>query len=441
MLGMVLLLSPVLLGQSSGRFLGDFALPTTELSRIPDNSPARIQAMDYILAPLSEIGPQLNRVITDPFMAPRVQFRVEQDRQRGLTYLLFENEIMDSQTLGKSFPLSAAGNFVIRRNHRDGKIDQIKFFLGQGPHVFLRFFPMGQNQSRASFFAYNDNVPLFDDLILPVNIERLLSLPTRDLLLLLSGNRQWSRFLVPEDLEEYTSVQQMVKILRPLLPTLPDAEDGAMDENGMLMKIESLLYTGLPGFNCSGFAKWVADGVYYQMTGRFMGIEELKEKHLDLRGSALGLEFEDLRDPYFGLDWTRNIARVLSEARYGVTFSPEDLDVREVPFFEYIEDKGYEVSDLWQTMYLLALTDPGAWYLGSVNGEFGSSPVLWQHYHVVTFFPYFDSNGLFRVVVMERNVESGIDSLIRRYPRDYMHLVRLPTPQGATYAPPIIHVQ
>ncbi|WP_037544769.1 hypothetical protein [Spirochaeta lutea] len=398
---------------------------STVFSQIPDNGRARVENLDYITAPLYELTPN-SRIIDDPMTGFRVRMRVEVQEARGFTYIIFENEVREPDRSLGIFPLVGAGNFVIRRNHEDGKIDQIKVFLGQGPHVYLRLSPQ-KVKSTASFYAYNDQEALFNNLPLPVSIERVLGLPTRDLLFLLEGSIQWASLIPRGNSYDYEFIQEMVQKLREELPHLPDAEDGAMDDQGRLVKIESMLSTGLPGFNCSGFAKWVADGVYHELTGSYLGIPSLKQKHLDLRGSALALELEDLRDPYFGLDWTRNIATAINTRHYGVQLEPEDSDVRTVPFFEYVEDLGYPVRDLWQIMYFLALDNPGSWYLGSVNGEFGQDPVLWQHYHVVVFFPYIDDQGNFRVVVMERNLETGIDNLIRRYPQEYMHLVQLPS--------------
>lgn len=427
----------------SGRFLRGFS--QQQIVDLPDSSPVRIQLMELITGPLSELNSGLNQVIQHPFLSQRVRFRIEQDRDRGFTYLIFENEVLLSQTNSRNviagpFPLVSPGNMVIRRTHQSGAIDQIRFFLGQGPHVFLRFFPHGTNQTRASFFAYNDLIPLIDDMILPFPIERILSLPVEELIVVLSGNGQWSRFLHPTSVYDYELIEAMVTQLRPLLPSLPDMDDGAMDQYGRFVSINSQMPRTLPGLNCSGFAKWVADGVYagYSQNNLYMAIEPLKEKHFDLRGSALALEFEELRDPYFGLDWTRNIAQTLAQTRSGIDHHPEDMDVRQVPFFQYTEDVGYSVRDLWQILYLLAITEPGHFYLGSINGEFGANPVLWQHYHVVVLFPYFDLNGVFRVAVMERNVETGVNSLIERYAQHYIHLVGIRAAQQGRYLPPLV---
>ena len=211
-----------------------------------------------------------------------------------------------------------------------------------------------------------------------------------------------------------------------------------MDEDGRLVFIESLvLQDQQPGFNCSGFAKWIVDGLYMGLYGSFLPIEPLKTKHVELRGHRWSEPREDDRDPYFGLDWTRNLATaVLSAERGGLEIHPEAADVRQIPFTEYVEDVGFPVSRLAQIMYLLAVRDPGYFYLASVNREFGSEPRLNQHVHVAVLFPYFDQDERFHVAVMERNVETTLESLDRRYHSDNVHLVRVRA--DVSYTPPLI---
>jgi len=110
--------------------------------------------------------------------------------------------------------------------------------------------------------------------------------------------------------------------------------------------------------------------------------------------------------------------------------------VKSVPFFDYFEDVGYRVRDLDLILFLLARVEPGYFYLGSINRDFGTDPVLKQHVHIAAFFPYFDENGVFHTVVMERNNETRLASLKNRYPSDHVHLVRLPVSEG--YNPPFV---
>ena len=70
-----------------------------------------------------------------------------------------------------------------------------------------------------------------------------------------------------------------------------------------------------------------------------------------------------------------------------------------------------------------------------------------EHVHLLLFMlnlvfivllPYFDASGAFRVAVMERNLQTSISSLVRRYGAEYVHLVRI-DPRGA-FDPPAIPV-
>ncbi len=57
------------------------------------------------------------------------------------------------------------------------------------------------------------------------------------------------------------------------------------------------------------------------------------------------------------------------------------------------------------------------------------------HDHVVVIFPYVDARQVFRVAVFERSVETSLDSLSRRYPGDFVHLVRFDV--GGDFQPPM----
>ena len=242
----------------------------------------------------------------------------------------------------------------------------------------------------------------------------------------------WSLVMAPFPGPGDTRLQQIVQTLRGRLRTLRDMDDGAMDASGRLVSIA----TGKPapsgrgGFNCSGFAKWVIDGFYFPLVGSLTNIDALRSRDSDLLGKAWTAKFEEEQDPYFGLDWSRGLARTLASARTGQMPGPEALDVTVSDRFTHLKDVGYSVEDLPGLLYFLARSRPGMIYLGSVNASSsgapdGSSVLLRQHHHVVVLFPFFDEGGDFHAVVMERNKETGVPSLIRRYKGQYINLVKV----------------
>ena len=178
----------------------------------------------------------------------------------------------------------------------------------------------------------------------------------------------------------------------------------------------------------------MVDGFYAPLTGRDTDIVALKSRD-SMRGGKWSARFEEELDPYFGLDWTRGLARSLAQARTGSVPGDGDVDVRDADHVPYVRDVGYPVPRLRLVLYFLARRDPGAFYLGSVNAASRETsqegtPTLRQHHHVIVLLPYFDSRGVFQVVVMERNVETSLASLNRRYAEEYVHLVRLDSTGG-----------
>ena len=386
---------------------------------VPENFEARRALRETIVAPRREVMRSGERVISQVVGAEAVRYEVR--RQNGHFYLLFTNRE------DNGFAVYNRGSYIIKRRLDDGAFVQVKIFYRSDPGFFVRIFPEGE---RTVMDLYVGGVRTYHDVVLPASFGNVLIEPfaavqrmTRDII-------RWDQLQRGYPLSVYEPVAGMVETARRELPYLPDAEDGAMDADGNLVFIESLVMQDqLPGFNCSGFAKWICDGIVHPATGNFLDIEPLKEKHLDLRGHQWSRLQEDARDPYFGLDWSRNLARHL--AAVGATGvreelpHPEALDVRSAPFSRYVEDVGFPVAELPRIMYFLALREPGHFYIASLNREFGQDPPLRQHVHVAVLFPYFTADGHFRTVVMERNVETSLESLERRYGEDYIHLVRV----------------
>ncbi len=267
---------------------------------------------------------------------------------------------------------------------------------------------------------------------LPSRFQDLLTAPFARIIELSRSSVDWSLVLAPAQGPGDVRVERIVRDLRGLLGSLRDMDDGAMNAEGRLVFIASgkPAPAGKGGFNCSGFAKWVIDGFYLPLTGSLTHINTLRSRDSDLLGKAWSARFEEEQDPYFGLDWSRGLARTLEDARTGKMPGPEALDVTDSERFTHVKDVGYRIEDLRPLLYFLARSRPGTFYLGSVNARSrgvppGASMLLRQHHHVVVFFPYFDDAGDFHPVVMERNKETSVASLVRRYPAEYINLVKL----------------
>jgi hypothetical protein len=386
---------------------------------VPENGEARALLRDTIFAPIGEAAARTPLVV-EQSDGEKVSYHGE--KQAGALYLVFANR------QGRGYPLAGTGTFIIKRSLRDGSFLHAKVFLQNDPGCYLRLFPR-DDRTVMDIVLFGE--PFQSEVALPVPFERVLTAPLSRIMELSSGNVDWSLVLAPAQSQEDVRLSQVVAAIRGRLKGLRDMDDGAMDASGRLVAIA----TGLPakagrgGFNCSGFAKWVVDGFYAPLAGRDTDITALKSRDA-MRENRWSARLEEELDPYFGLDWSRGLARSVYLARTGSAASDEQIDVRDADRVPYVTDAGYPVPSLRTLLYFLARKDPGMLYLGSVNAPSSAAdrentPSLRQHHHLVVLFPVFDERGSFRVVVMERNLETSLASLDRRYAAEYVHLVRI----------------
>jgi hypothetical protein len=394
----------------------------------PENWEARSQLSDVIFSTTRETAAQGPRVIRQSSGAATVRFQVQQ--QSGFLYLVFANPD------GSAYPLDRAGTFIIKRSLADGSFVQAKVFIQDDPGTYLRLFPDGE---RTLMDAWLFGEPFQTGVALPVTFERLLTAPLSSIIEWTSAAVDWPLVLKPSPSADDQRLQEVVRTVQSRLPALRDMDDGAMDGSGRMVYIATGTAAARGGFNCSGFAKWVVDGLYAPLSGHPMDIAPLKSRNAG-KENPWSTRFEEEMDPWFGLDWSRGLARALSQAQTGTTPTDAQVDVRDADRVAYIRDVGYPVPRLEQVLYFLARRDPGKFYIGSVNAASSAvsegTPTLRQHHHLVVLFPFFDRSGTFQVVVMERNLRTGLSSLLRRYGSEYVHLVRV-DPRGAFDPPPI----
>lgn len=387
---------------------------------LPESVEARRKMMDYMTAPLRPFQ-EVHREVIPQRSGGRFFFRTYE--QTGSRYYAF----MHTDEEG-DLALAAPGTWIVRRRLEDGAFEQIKVFLQNDESSFLRIFPAGRTTRMDVEIA---GVPLYRGIPVPMTLERVLTAPYAMLQASTRGIVEWNLLEPDTDHPGYRRIERVVERIRSEIPRLNDADDGAMNSDGTYVFIETGEAQGDEGgLNCSGFAKWVVDGFYRPRTGELLPVEPLKTKHLDYRGTSWSHSLEETRDPYFGLDWTRNLALhlyVLDHETDPAGLDPGIRDVDDLSSADYIRNVGYSMQDIRHVLYRLALSEPGTMYLGSVNQSFGDDLVLRQHTHVVVFLPWFDSSGRFRVAVMERNAETSITSLVDRYEGEYIHLVRVAT--------------
>ncbi len=232
--------------------------------------------------------------------------------------------------------------------------------------------------------------------------------------------------------ETENTIPVLIKKIRKALPHLQDSGTALVDSYGNNICLDASVEEGKIALNCAGFAKYLADGFYAPLRkdqGFFRSIylspQELRIRFFDLRGDNFTSQFEWTRDPYFALDWTRNIASQLGTIREDGFSGHEAHDITSNAAFPYLEDKGYPAKYLVKVLKPLVKKNPERWYLASMNDWYGKEPELWQHHHIICLFPFYDDAGKFQLVIFERCRETSIENFLIRYPDSFLHLVWL----------------
>ncbi len=384
-----------------------------------ENVEVRSAMADSISAPLFSLLTR-QKEIHEQILSP-VAVEFELRKAEDSFYLLFKNE------LDYRYPVWGRGNYIIKRDLRSGEFLQIKIFLQNDEESFIRLFPLGDNRTSLELELYG--LTLYKGIVLPVPLSELAVSSFARIMNLTTGTIRWDQIFTDASYPEWQSVASLQAELRQDLPYLYETDDGGMDGKGVFALIATGEASGEEGgVNCSGFAKWVADGMLMARGNEgFLEFEALKAPTdpAARQGNAWSSVRED-RDPYFGLDWSRNLAIALRLSEPGGRVEKDtDLDVRTVPFFDYRENVGYELDYVKTLLYLQAVKEPGMFYLGAVNSPFGEDPVLWQYHHIALFFPWFDSNGDFHLDVLETGSSSSEANLNARYPRGFVHLSKV----------------
>ncbi|MBN2658410.1 MAG: hypothetical protein JXR86_15230 [Spirochaetales bacterium] len=386
-----------------------------------ENFEIRQELKETVFAPFLTVLNSKKKIFSQSGSPIPVKFEVRKTAEHF--YLLFLNEFE------YSFPVWGRGSYIIKRDILSGRFLQLKVFIQNDEGSYVRLFPEG---SRTRMDVYLFGVRIYESILIPVEFERMVVSPFSMLINLTSDSIDWSTIFTDVSWSEWDMIENMVRDIRPVLPLIKEVDDGAQNRFGDYVFIETeKRQREEPGMNCSGFVKWIGDGVYssyrgdVDLFGPYMDLETLKrEPEYNDSENSWNENYRD-RDPLFGLDWIRNIASELYEKKTGVKPGIKDFDVNETPFFHYTQNVGYALEELMAVLYLQAVKNPGSFFLGAINTEFGSAPVLRQYRHVAAFFPWFTEDGNFHVSVMDTGVEKFPVTLEDQFPGGYIHLVRI----------------
>ena len=91
----------------------------------------------------------------------------------------------------------------------------------------------------------------------------------------------------------------------------------------------------------------------------------------------------------------------------------------------YVENSGYSMQTLRSLLYVLCATEPGTFYLGAIRETDRRSPEIKVFNECCVFFPYFDNQKRFHVVIYKDGNAVSFDEFYSRYYRDFISLVKV----------------
>jgi hypothetical protein len=363
----------------------------------------------------------------------RVQIRAERGRAGSDEFSI----IIEREQNG-AFNAWAQGSFSLTRRLSDGEALRVRVFLRSDRYTYIQFRPLSAFKSEMDAVVYDAFI--VQALPIPIEFKRLLTSPLSDAL---NGETAAAvrRYYEPEP-DDNRDKRAFLRKIRGAIKTLEFGDDGAIDENGDYVYIATLeKQGGKHGLNCSGFAKWVIDALVSPISGGTLPIAPLKEPY-GSRGSNFTLPFERIRDPYFGLDWVRNLAAAAGTAfKSGDFANLSEIEARNAPFSAiqiragretqirsypgHLDEAGFGFEGILPLLYTLAIDEPHSIFLGAIN-TVGGRPPMRTYFHIAVLVPYFDEDSVFRVAVFESAAETSFNRFRVRYPDHYVNLCRLP---------------
>jgi len=399
---------------------------------------------DWLSAGISPLMSLASDEVTDRF--GRVfAVRRERDDENGL--LAVRIQARDAAGI--------QGQWVLYRSFSDGLPHEIRIYPLDNSRIWVSLFPGDSGpesgKSRLDLVLYGSTA--VSGIPVGVPLVKLYTASFQDIMLMTRALVPWD--LLDHHVDDYAAARSAVSVIRDRLPSLVYLDDGAFDHDGRPVHIRdgspqspaevlSALGPGQTpdniagGVNCSGFAKWIVDGIVFPEAGSRLFLDPLK-KQTDSPETHFTEPFRESRDVFFALDWTRQLASaVVSLGGRGTVLPAEsgaDVTVDPFPgFARHVPGVGYRSGALQSLLYWLAIRESGHMYLAAISRERGDPP-LRQYHHIAVLFPYFDEHGQFTIAVFESAAETPYPLFVSRNDDAYIHLVRVRCPEKGRFIP------
>lgn len=392
---------------------------------IPDSSEIRSEIKgEWFDQNLEAI--QMNNIqVRENLTGEKFQVSLEEDDRTFFVYVspkvAVKIEVHDSKGVKvveeDSYPINAYGTWVYARKKSDMKPLFIRLYVSKNTDVFIEFRPH-KNVTVADFIVYNS----FAVQGVPVGLpfEKLLTASISDIYSLTKKSLPWN--LIDTQSFDPSDKKYMISVLEKMQNDIADEDDAMFDEHGKLVSIKD----GTPHIvseknkdkkitlSSCGYVKWVVDGLIDPLASSYLKRGPLIETTVEYADTGFQKTLNNSFSTYFSLDWTRNLAAAALSVRSKKTYLYKDagVDVNIEPFTSvftkegfknsagYILNTGYQPEYMRSILYVLAVTEPGYFYLGAIRQtDTRQSPEIKVFNDAAVIIPYIDSDGIFKIDV------------------------------------------
>ncbi len=404
---------------------------------IPDSSSVRQNAMEaWLTAPISAILDRESEIVLTEYGQV---FQVRAEKEGSEVAVIFAPRENNYNFLSK-----APGGWVVYRDYYSGKPLRVNVYFQFDSRVYVCLRPENKpKKPKAEVDLIIHGAYACRGVPLGLPFEDVLTLSFSELFNLTKETVPWN--YVKSDSRNYINNGKIVEKIRRKLPQFEYIEDAAYDEfeNPVFISTGEAR-SGTPGkigINCSGFTKWVVDGITIALSGSATKIESLKQPTIELEGTLYKSQAEE-EEMFRSYDWIRNLstAAVCAERDKEFPAGTLGVDVQVNPFaglkspdgtvrnVGFVPKTGYEINMLKPLLYVLAATEPDMIYLGAVKtcmGNTENEPETWTFHHDLVFVPYFDQAGICHIAVFESGVETSFDAFVAANQGTYVYLCRV----------------
>lgn len=303
--------------------------------------------------------------------------------------------------------------YKIQINEETQQPESCTVYFKPGKSIFMTMTPY-DDRVRADVIVYGQRI--YNGTVIPVSWEKVLQKNFEDIIDASAAVIDWDLLLAAQNKAHTRNIQLITERIDKALPDISLADYKAMSENGKWVDIPDGSEYSRALINSFGFVKWIGDGFYKPATGKLMNLNDLVLSHFEeSTGNNWLIKETFKRNPYFGMDWIKNIGLKLNRLSVPDA-SIDEIEVRSLPFYGFTETAGFDTSALRFVMYYLAAKEPSRFYFISYSrpSEWAGDRTLLEHSKTAVAFPTIDYRGLLDIAYYENGKKFAAEEIEKR---------------------------